>query len=82
MSNPADQLIETLKDTFVRPVTNILDTIDKYTPSILKPKESKVDTSWHDQMVKDATKSFTSNDSAKSARQSKTVEKHGSDVKP
>ena len=59
-NGPADNLVEELKDTFVKPVTNTLNAVKKYTPSWLPGvKEKPVDTTWHDQQVQNATKSFT-----------------------
>ncbi len=59
-NGPADNLVEELKDTFVKPVTNTLNAVKKYTPSWLPgAKEKPVDTTWHDQQVQNATKSFT-----------------------
>ena len=59
-NGPADNMVDELKNTFVKPAKTVLDAVDKYTPSWLPGvKEKPVDTTWHDKMVKDATSSFT-----------------------
>lgn len=42
-NGPADNLVEELKDTFVKPVTNTLNAVKKYTPSWLPGVDKKPD---------------------------------------
>ena len=55
---PADNLVNTLKNTFVRPVQGVLSTVDKYIPDSITGKKQPPDTSYHDDMVNKATQSF------------------------
>ena len=56
-NGPADGLSNTLKDTLIRPVKTVIDTVDKIIPDSWAGKKP-VDTSWHDQQVREANKSF------------------------
>jgi hypothetical protein len=57
--NPGDNLVDTLKNTFVKPVQNVLDTVGKVVPSSLMPKSKPAPSDpQHDQDVINATHSF------------------------
>lgn len=70
--NPADDLENAIKHSFVNPVQTALNAVNKIVPDSFVPKSlrnsssrssssnssSKPDTSWHDQMVENANKEF------------------------
>ena len=57
--NPGDDLVNTLKNTFVKPVQNVLDTVDKIVPDSLVPKAKPAPSNpQHDQDVINATHAF------------------------
>jgi len=76
-NGPADSLSNTLKDTLIKPVKTVIDTVDKIIPDSWTGKKP-VDTSWHDQQVREANKSFgvkTDQDSSGSSQPVQPVKK-------
>ena len=58
MATPSNPIPKAVSDAFVHPVNTVLNAVDKIIPDSWAGKKP-VDTSWHDQRVKEATESFT-----------------------